>query len=411
MPLVLLDIRMPGMDGLELLELIVKDYPTLPVVMMSGHGTMDTAISALRLGAFDFLTKPIDLNQLITTIRGVVETRKLQARHLILPADDSLIKTAGLVGNGPGDGIVGESEWVQKVRRQVRLIAEARCDTVLINGETGTGKEVVARAIHEASNRDNGLFVAVSCPALPDSLVESELFGHVKGAFTGASEERTGCFEMAHNGTLFLDEIGDLSLSAQAKLLRALETRSVRRVGGTTEVGVNARIVAATNVPLLEAVNSGTFRSDLFYRLNLFCVETCPLRERRQDILPLARYFLRRFADVRGLPYPGIAPEVESVLQRQHFAGNVRELKNVIERAVILSGGQQITMEYLTLDAGSDTARDIFTVHGAEEFPAGERERIAAALEKVQWNRRKAALLLEMPYSTLRYKIEKLGIG
>jgi DNA-binding NtrC family response regulator len=285
---------------------------------------------------------------------------------------------------------------------------EAGCETVLICGETGTGKEVVAREIHFQASSDESPFIAVSCPALPDTLVESELFGHARGAFTGAVSNRIGYFEMADGGTLFLDEVADLSPAAQAVLLRAIETRAFRPVGGQKEVRVNVRVIAATNAPLEERVEAGGFRRDLFYRLNAYTIRLLPLRERREDILPLAGHFLSVYARARGLRFEGFSPEAKDLLLEYDFPGNARELRNLVERAAILRRSGQIMPEHLNLPGAPGDAPASPSALPAE---GQERAFLVRALEAARWNRRQAAKDLGIPYSTLRYKMQKLGIG
>jgi transcriptional regulator with GAF, ATPase, and Fis domain len=308
-----------------------------------------------------------------------------------------------------GRKYVGVSPATQQVREQVRAAVEAACDTILITGETGTGKEVVAREIHFQAETAASPFIAVSCPALPDTLVESELFGHAKGAFTGATTDRAGYFEMADGGTLFLDEVGELSASAQAVLLRVLETRTFRRVGGTKEASVSVRVVAATNADLDRAVALGEFRRDLLHRLDVFPIHLLPLRERREDIVPLAEHFLAAYGLTRGLRYRGFSLEAIGVLTSYDYPGNARELRNIVDRAAILGrGAELIQAEHFPL---SGIERRGNSPPTAKPQTEEARERILAALQECRWNRRKAAQRLGMPYSTLRYRIEKLGIG
>ena len=406
--LALFDLQMPGMDGLSLLAKVREIRPEMSVAIITGHGNMDVAIQALRLGATDFLTKPVklleldavlvritqfnllrqDMNRLRVTIRGIQASEDLR------------------LGNR---SFVGTSAATRKVREQIRQAVDAACDTILIIGETGTGKEVVAREIHFLASSHECPFIAVSCPAMPDTLVESELFGHVKGAFTGAMEDRPGCFELADGGTLFLDEVADLSASAQAALLRVLETRTLRRIGSSREITVHIRVIAATNAPLEDLVESREFRSDLFYRLNVFTIYLLPLRHRREDILPLAEHFLSVYASPRGLRSDGFSEEAKAVLLNYDFPGNARELRNIVERAAILCRSGQILPEHLSLP---EYFHSQVTSRPAEtEDDEQERIRILNALEEARWNRRQAAEILGMPYSTLRYKIQKLGIS
>jgi len=301
---------------------------------------------------------------------------------------------------------IGKSTEMFEVRKQIQLAVEAKCETILILGETGTGKEIVAREIHFMGEDDERPFIPVNCPALPDSLVESELFGHVKGAFTGATMDRAGYFEMADGGTLFLDEIADLSPAAQAKLLRVMETRKLRRVGGSKEINVNVQIIAATNAPLGELVEAQRFRKDLFYRLNVFTIKLLPLRERRSDIIPLAEHFLSTYIAGRGLFIDGFSQEAKDMLINYNFPGNARELRNVIERAAILCRSGLIETKHLNLQ---ESTQNVSYYSGLSEKEQ-EHKKILTALEENKWNRRKAAKALSIPYSTFRFKLTKLGI-
>jgi len=411
--LALFDLQMPGMDGLSLLAKVREIRPEMSVAIITGHGNMDVAIQALRLGAADFLTKPVKLLELDAVLERIARVNLL--RHNLLRLDRNRLRQTikGIhasedlrLGNR---GFVGTSTATRKVREQIRQAVDASCDTILIIGETGTGKEVVAREIHFLAISHECPFIAVSCPAMPDTLVESELFGHVKGAFTGAMEDRPGCFELADGGTLFLDEVADLSASAQAALLRVLETRTLRRIGSSKEITVHIRVIAATNAPLEDLVENREFRSDLFYRLNVFTIHLLPLRQRREDILPLAEHFLSVYAAPRGLRSDGFSEEAKSVLLNYDFPGNARELRNIVERAAILCRSGLILPEHLSLPEYSDSR--ITSRPADTEDDGQERMRILNALEEARWNRRQAAEILGMPYSTLRYKIQKLGIS
>ena len=397
----LVDVRMPGMDGLSLLARVREARPDLAVIIVTGHGDMETAIEALRLGAADFLTKPVKLLEVKASLERVVQVRTLRrdARHLRETIGG--MQTAADLRDGYRE-LVGVSAATDRVREQIRVAVENGCDTVLITGETGTGKEVVAREMHHQASSSTSPFIAVSCPALPESLVESELFGHTKGAFTGATEARAGYFELADGGTLLLDEIGEISDSAQTKLLRVLETRRIRRVGSSGEIPTEVRVIAATNRRLGQSVEAGRFRRDLLYRLNLYTIHLLPLRERRRDIIPLAEHFLSTYATLRGLQIEGLSTGAKEALVNYDYPGNVRELRNVVERASMLCRSGHIEAKHLALPETPDA-----TDRGDEEQ---ERRDILSALEQTKWNRREAAKKLSMPYSTLRYKIERLGI-
>ena len=404
--LALVDVRMPGIDGLSLLKNFQETYPEMSVVIVTGHGNLEMAVQALRLGAADFLTKPVKLLELDAVLEKSSRIRSLRQgqRRLretirgIQAVEDLRMRNRALVGTSPA---------TEEIRRQIRIAVEARCDTILLVGETGTGKEVVAREIHFLGKGDERPFIAVSCPAIPDTLFESELFGHVKGAFTGAGSDRPGYFELADSGTLFLDEIADLSPGAQAKLLRVLETRQLRRVGGAKEIGVDVQVIAATNADLESQVKSGKFRSDLFYRLNVFSIRLERLAKRPEDIIPLAEHFLSAFTVRSGLPVTGFSPGARDFLLRYPYPGNVRELRNLIEHASIICRSGPIQEHHLPRpDAVSAPAAP----PPAPEDTEPERAAILQALEEAKWNRRQAAKTLGVPYSTLRYKLKKYGI-
>jgi len=402
----LIDVRMPGMDGLSVLERLGHARPELGVVIITGHGNMEVAVQALRLGAVDFLTKPVKFLELDAVLEKAGRLQTLRTGERRLRDTIAGIQAAG-DRRDRARSFVGVSSATERVKDDIRRAVEARCDTIMITGETGTGKEVVAREIHFQADAPDSPFIAVSCPALPDSLVESELFGHMKGAFTGATEDRAGCFELANGGTLFLDEVADLSAMAQASLLRVLETRMVRRVGGAREMPVTVRVVTATNTPLEQLVGDGKFRRDLYYRLNVFAISLLPLRQRPEDILPLAYHFLTLHCRTRGVERGSFSEEAEQLLQDYQFPGNARELRNVVERAAILCRQGPIRGEHLALTRTTAVPNGPLPT---ERAGASERDRILAALEQHRWNRRQAAEALRMPYSTLRYKIQRFGL-
>jgi DNA-binding NtrC family response regulator len=405
--LALADIRMPRMDGLKLLEEIQKIRPELSVILITAHGTMETVVQALRLGAVDFLTKPVKFLELDAVIEKALRVRELRQEQRHLQETIRGIQTAEYLRTD-NRRLIGMSQTTQQVRELITQAVEAKVDTILITGETGTGKEVVAREIHFQTYPDEAPFIAVNCPALPESLVESELFGHKKGSFTGATTDRAGYFELANDGTLFLDEIGDLSQAAQAKMLRVLETRSLRRIGGKKEIQVNVRVIAATNVSLDKCVEAGTFRRDLFYRLNLFPIHLLPLRERLEDIRPLAEHFLNVYSRKSGRTFKGFAEEVFGILLKYDYPGNARELQNIIERAAILCKDNEIQSKHIIIQSPSFQSQQIAPQKIQDET---EREMILHALEETRWNRRQAAKKLGMPYSTLRFKMTQLGIS
>lgn len=332
--LILLDIKMPKMDGMEALERIQILRSDIPVIMISGHATIDTAVDAVKKGAFDFISKPPDLNRLLITIRNaldksslVTETKKLKRK----------------VSQSKVQKMIGSSEALDQIRQTIDQVAptDAR---VLVTGPNGTGKELVARSIHKKSSRSDQPIVEVNCAAIPSELIESELFGHEKGAFTSAHKQRKGKFEEAHGGTLFLDEIGDMSMSAQAKVLRALQENRIRRVGGEKEIQVDVRVVAATNKDLRAEIEAGRFREDLYHRLAVIIVQVPALNERRDDIPELVGHFIEQVSSEQGRSAKSIEPQALTLLQEQNWTGNIRELRNVVERLIILSG-KEITRE------------------------------------------------------------------
>jgi len=324
--LVLCDIKMPKMDGLEVLQQIMQLQPDVPVIMISGHGTIETAVDAVKKGAFDFIAKPPDLNRLLITIRNALDKNTLVKETRVLKKKVQRVQD-----------IIGSSEGIAKIKSTIEKVAptDAR---VLVTGENGTGKELVARWLHEKSNRANQSLIEVNCAAIPAELIESELFGHEKGSFTSAIKQRIGKFEQAHGGTLFLDEIGDMTLSAQAKVLRALQEGKITRVGGEKELSVDVRVIAATNKNLLEEVNQKNFRLDLYHRLSVILIEVPALNERTEDIPLLISHFLQEIAAEYRQPVKNIEPLAIEQLMKHQWTGNIRELRNVVERLVILSG-------------------------------------------------------------------------
>lgn len=321
---ILCDIKMPKMDGLEVLDKILESNPDVPVVMISGHGNIDTAVDAIRKGAYDYISKPPDLNRLLVTIRNAFEKSNLVTETKILKKKVSKKYE-----------MIGESGSIKKIHEMISRVAptDAR---VLITGENGTGKELVAHAIHENSQRSSAPLIEVNCAAIPSELIESELFGHEKGAFTSAIRQKKGNFELADGGTLFLDEIGDMSLSAQAKVLRALQESKITRVGGDKEINVNVRVIAATNKNLKKEIEKGNFREDLYHRLGVILIHVPSLNERKEDIPTLAKHFLQQICQEYGMPQKEFAPDALKALQTIDWTGNIRELRNVVERLIIL---------------------------------------------------------------------------
>lgn len=332
---IILDIKMPNMDGLEALERIHSLAPETPVLVISGHANIDTAVEAVKKGAFDFISKPPDLNRLLITIRNALD-------HSNLVTETKVLKRK--VQKAKVQDIIGRSEAIQKIKETIELVAptEAR---VMITGSNGTGKELVARWIHEKSNRADNPLVEVNCAAIPSELIESELFGHEKGSFTSAHKQRIGKFEQANKGTIFLDEIGDMSLAAQAKVLRALQENKIARVGGDKEIPVDVRVIAATNKDLKKEINDGRFREDLYHRLAVIIIHVPPLRERKEDIPDLVNFFIDQISEEYGKPPKPIRPEAVEMLQALPWTGNIRELRNVVERLIILSGKEITGLE------------------------------------------------------------------
>ena len=324
--LVLCDIKMPKLDGIEFLERAKMVHPDVPIIMISGHGNIETAVEAVKKGAFDYISKPPDLNRLLITLRNAIDKQELVTQTKVLKRKVSKVQE-----------MVGESRPIQKIKDTIEKVAptEAR---VLITGENGVGKEMVARWIHEKSNRNSGPIVEVNCAAIPGELIESELFGHEKGSFTSAIKQRIGKFEQANGGTLFLDEIGDMSLSAQAKVLRALQEGKITRVGADKDISVDVRVIAATNKDLLKEVDDKNFRLDLYHRLGVIIIHVPSLNERREDIPHLVNYFLEMIATEYGQPLKVLEKKGMEALQQYNWTGNIRELRNVVERLIILSG-------------------------------------------------------------------------
>jgi two-component system, NtrC family, nitrogen regulation response regulator NtrX len=336
--LVLCDIKMPKMDGVEVLEATKKIKPEVPMVMISGHGDLETAVNTMRLGAFDYISKPPDLNRLLNTVRIALDRTQLVTENKKLKKKVS--KTYQ---------IIGESEPINHIKMMIDKVADTDA-RVLITGPNGTGKELVAHQLHEKSNRNSQPLVEVNCAAIPSELIESELFGHVKGAFTSAIKDRAGKFEAAHKGTIFLDEIGDMSLSAQAKVLRALQESRIARVGSDKDIKVDVRVIAATNKNLTQEIAEGRFREDLYHRLAVIFIKVPALNDRRDDIPLLIEHFLNKIATEQGMPVKEINPKAIALLQEYNWTGNIRELRNVIERLMIL-GGAEISAEDVQLFA------------------------------------------------------------
>jgi DNA-binding NtrC family response regulator len=403
--LVLTDLRMPGMDGLSLVERLNEPGRAIPVVVITAHGSVETAMQAVRLGAADFLLKPCSTDALELIVRRIDRTARLERENEYLRAQ--VLEE--------GSPVIAESEAMQATLRSARRIARSK-GTALITGESGTGKERVAQFIHRESRRSGGPFIRVNCAALSETLLESELFGHERGAFTGAHKAREGRFELADGGTLLLDEIGEISPALQAKLLRVLEEEEFERVGGTRTLEVDVRVVATTNRDLAGEVAAGRFREDLYYRLHVLPIHLAPLRQRRADVLPLARHFAQLHAAQNGRSVPGFAPGAQESLLGWHWPGNVRELENVVQRAVVLSSGDQISEDDLVFGPRRDEGPA--ALERGEAAPRGsstlvnrpladiEREAILATLESCGGNKTEAARRLGVTARTLSNKMK-----
>ncbi len=398
--LILLDIKMPGMDGLKVLQSIRESQSEVPVVMISGHGTIETAVEATRKGAFDFLQKPLDRDKLLIVVRNAVERKRLVSENKRLKEKTEEKGT-----------ILGESSKIKEVLALIERVASTDA-RVLITGENGSGKELIARAIHRLGKRTDKPFIEVNCAAIPNDLIESELFGHEKGSFTGATGQRVGKFELADTGTIFLDEVGDMSLNAQAKVLRVLEEGRIERVGGNKQISVDVRVIAATNKDLPEAIKQGLFREDLFHRLNVIPIVAPPLRERREDIPLLAAAFAEDICERYGLPVKAFSDDAMRKLKGMDWSGNVRELRNVVERMVIMS--PEATVEVGHVDPGAVKADfdDLLNLGGTfQDFKdRAEAAYIKKTLEEHHWNISKTAESLDIQRSHLYNKMKKFGL-
>jgi DNA-binding NtrC family response regulator len=404
--LILLDLALPGRDGMDILAEIRAHEIRLPVIMITAYGTVENAVRAMQSGAANFVQKPWDNEKLLADIRAAVGWRRAEEENIQLKR--------ALKQRYNFENIVGKSEPMLKIFDLVAQVANSR-STVLLQGESGTGKEVIAKALHLNSPRHDRPFVPVNTGSMPTDLLESTLFGHVKGAFTSAIASKKGLFEMADRGTLFLDEIATMGLDTQAKILRVLQDRRFMHLGGVQEVQVDVRIIAATNVDLRQAVRDGRFREDLFYRLNVITIELPPLRQRREDIPLLVDFFLKRYAEENDRPARRLTPEALRPLMSYAWPGNVRELENVIERAVVLSSGSEISLDLLPdnlLGRGSAFALHESPVDASlfEIVEDVERRVITDMLEKCNWNQTEAAEHFRVPLSTLNQKIRRLNI-
>lgn len=405
--LVLLDIQLPGISGIDVLEKIKEHDEDIIVIMVTANGGLDTAVNAMRLGAYDYVSKPFNLDELSIIVKKALETSDLKQEVVRLRTET---KKDGV------PNIVGDSRQVTYLMEVLEKVAKSEASTVLVQGESGTGKELVAKWIHYSSNRAEKPFIAINCAAVPATLLESELFGHEKGAFTDAKVTKKGLFELADGGTVFLDEIGDMEMGMQAKLLRFLEDRSFRRIGGSRVFTVDVRIISATNKELQKSIEEKTFRNDLYYRLQVIPIFLPSLRERKEDIIPLATHFISHYNTEFNKKVSGIAAMAERVMLDYSWPGNIRELKNVIERAIILGNDETLLLEHLPLEivakaspqGGSPVSSFRLPVEGID-IEEVERELIRQALEITDWNQSKAAKKLSLGIDAFRYRMKKFG--
>jgi two-component system response regulator PilR (NtrC family) len=409
--LVVTDLMMPGVGGMQVLEHVKELFPDTEVLMMTAYAAADTAIEAMKKGAYDYVQKPFNLDEIRVVVANAIAKRRLIRENRALRAQVS--KRYGF-GN-----IIGRSPGMRAVFEVIERVAPTRT-SILVTGESGTGKELIARALHHNSPRADRPLITVNCGAIPESLIESELFGYVKGAFTGATSDRKGMFAAADGGTIFLDEVGELPMHLQVKLLRVLQERTIRPVGATAEAAVDVRVVAATNQDLERAVRQGTFREDLYYRLNVIRVHIPPLRQRREDVVLIARHFLKRFCDEMGKGIVDFSPGALEVLMRYDFPGNVRELENLVERAVTFELSDRVTVASLPPHVAERTSEE--DLGGAlGRVPDGgmdldavmaevEKRYLSQALRRTEGNRTEAAKLLGISFRSIRYKLDKFGL-
>lgn len=402
--LVITDLRMPGISGEQVLAKVTAETPGIPVIILTGHGSIDSAVDAMRHGAYDFLTKPLNLDQLGMIVKRALESREMKVQHEQLKqelADSSSLKE-----------MIGKSAAMQKVQEMIRKVAPSRA-SVLITGESGVGKELVANAIHNLSPRKDKSFIKVHCAALSETLLESELFGHEKGAFTGAEKMQKGRFELAHGGTIFLDEIGEINQSVQIKILRVLQEKKFERVGGEQTIEVDVRIVAATNRNLEEEVKAGRFREDLYYRLNVVHIQVPPLRERKDDIPLLMAGFLEEFNKENGKEIKGLDGKAKAAMFRYSWPGNIRELRNCMESAVVMCSGDEISMQDLppsvSASAGADGGENSVSVPLGVTLEEADRLVIEANLAANRGNKSRTAEVLGIGRKTLQRKLVEWG--
>lgn len=404
--IIITDFKMPGLSGLDLLKKVKASNPEIAIVIVTAFGTIETAVQAMKEGAYDYLTKPVDLDELDLLIKRIVERQQLLSENKFLKEQ--------LVDKYKLSGIVADSKKMEDVLNLAVRVADSKA-SVFIRGESGTGKEILAKAIHFASPRSEKPFIAVSCAALNENLLESELFGHEKGAFTGADKQRRGRFELANEGTLFLDEIGDLPISTQIKLLRVLQEEQFERVGGSQTITVDVRIIAATNSDIEQLINEGKFREDLFYRINVVKIEIPPLYERKEDIPPLIDFFIDKFIKDTNKKKAEFSKEALNVLMKYNYPGNIRELENIIHHSIVLSRNEMISTDDLPIGIKSLTSEEnmsspSYPLTLPEQVESLEKKLVMEALQKTNKNQSKAANLLGISERNLRYKLEKWGL-
>ncbi len=399
--LLITDLKMPRLSGEELLKNVTAQYPTMPVIILTGHGTIESAVQAMHDGAYDFLTKPVNLDRLSLLVKRALANRELAVQNRAM--QEELERRSGFAS------IIGRSAEMKQVFEMVRQVAPSR-SSVLITGESGSGKEMIAEALHYNSPRKDKSFIKLHCAALTESLLESELFGHEKGAFTGAIARKRGRFELAHLGTLFLDEIGEINQNVQIKLLRVLEEKRFERVGGEETIEVDVRLIAATNRDLKEAIGKGAFREDLYYRLNVVNIHIPPLRERKEDIPLLVAAFLKEFSQENGKPMEGIDAKARLALYNYSWPGNVRQLRNSIESAVVLAKGSTITMEDLPPNIRGESGGDSLRLPLGASLADVEKEVIRSTLAREGGNKSRTAEILGIGRKTLHRKIEEYGL-
>ena len=400
--LVVTDLRMDGISGEEVLRRVTTETPGIPVIVLTGHGSIDAAVDAMRNGAYDFLTKPLNLDRLSMLVKRALERRELSLQHTQLKAEVSSAHTL--------DNMIGKSGEMQKVFTLIKKVAPTKA-SVLITGESGVGKELVADAIHNLSPRSAHEMIKVHCAALSETLLESELFGHEKGAYTGAEKMQKGRFELAHESTIFLDEIGEVNASVQVKLLRVLQDHKIIRVGGEKTIDIDVRVIAATNRDMEKEVKEGRFREDLYYRLNVVHIAVPPLRERRDDIPLLLNAFLKEYAKENGKNVTGIDNRARALLYKYDWPGNIRELRNCIESAVVMCGGNEITPEDLPPTVSASIAAPSITIPVGTTLDDAEKAIICENLAANKGNKSKTADILGIGRKTLHRKLQEYGIG